>query len=131
MYTKKDEAAGRGAYGQSKGPDGWTAWIRKAIDAINAEQTVGTDLSPDQYMRTFVTKGKVALERTTASGEDAELDKKGEQQLRRQEELTVGTMVRRKDLAKGKAELPSMERGRCSLRSCRGHHIGCKSHLMS
>jgi hypothetical protein len=104
-YTKKDEAAGRGAYGQSKGADGWTAWIRKAIDAINTEQTVGTDLSPDQYLRTFVTKGKAALERTTASGEDAELDKKGEQQLRRQEELTVGTMVRRKDLAKGKAEL--------------------------
>ena len=79
-YTKKDEAAGRGAYGQSKGTDGWTAWVRKATDAINTEQTVGTDLSPDQYLRTFVTKGKAALERTTASGEDAELDKKGEQQ---------------------------------------------------
>ena len=39
-YTKKDEAAGRGAYGQSKGADGWTAWIHKAIDAINTEQTV-------------------------------------------------------------------------------------------
>ena len=50
-----------------------------------------------------MTKGKSALEKETASGEDAELDKKGEQQLRRQEELTVNTMVRRKDLAKGKA----------------------------
>ena len=52
-----------------------------------------------------VSDDKAALERNTAGGEDAELDKKGEQQLKRQEELTVGTMVRRKDLAKGKAEL--------------------------
>jgi hypothetical protein len=104
-YNKQDEAAGRGTYGQSKGPDGWTNWVRRAIQAINRERTVGTDLSADEYLRTFVTKGKAAVERKTASGEDAELDKKGEQQLKRQEELTVGTMTRRKDLAKGKAEL--------------------------
>eukprot|EP01043_Picozoa_sp_COSAG02_P001559 COSAG02_NODE_33_length_50286_cov_83.550760_26_plen_74_part_00 len=61
-------------------------------------QTVGTDLSADEYLRTFVNKGKAALKRKTASGEDAELDKIGEQQLKRQEELTVGTMIRRKDL---------------------------------
>ncbi len=104
-FTKKDEKAGLGAYGQSKGADGWTNWLRRAIDSVNREQTVGTDLSPNDYLKTFVTKGKVALERKTASGEDAALDQKGEQQLKRQEELTVGTMVRRKDLAKGKAEL--------------------------
>jgi hypothetical protein len=66
-------------------------------------------------------EGKGALERKTASGEDAELDKIGEQQLKRQEELTIGTMVRRKDLAKGKAELKGNLKmrpnwsGRCSV----------------
>ena len=43
------------ANGQSKGPDGWTNWLRQAIDSINHEQTVGTDLSPDDYVKTFVT----------------------------------------------------------------------------
>eukprot|EP01043_Picozoa_sp_COSAG02_P080698 COSAG02_NODE_19315_length_888_cov_2.983523_1_plen_217_part_01 len=62
-------------------------------------------MAPNDYLTTFVTKGKSALEKETASGEDAELDKKGKRQLERQEELTVGTMVRRKDLAKSKAEL--------------------------
>ena len=50
-------------------------------------------------------QGKAALERKTAEGADAELDAKGERQLQRQEELTVGTMVRRLDLAKAKSSL--------------------------
>lgn len=104
-YSMADERAGLGAYGQSKGAEGWTTWVRRAIEAINAEQAAGTDIAPDAYLRTFVTEGKAAVQTKTAGGADAELDEKGAQQLRRQEELTVATMVRRKDLAKSKAEL--------------------------
>ena len=104
-YSKADERAGVGTYGQSKGSQGWTTWVRRAIEAINDEKAAGTDLSPNAYLRTYVTEGKAALERETADGDDAELDKDGKRQLARQAELTVGTMVRRKDLAKSKAEL--------------------------
>ena len=104
-YSKADERAGLGTYGQSKGTEGWTTWVRRGIEAINAEQAAGTNIAPDAYLRTFVSEGKAAVQTKTANGADAKLDEKGEQQLRRQEELTVGTMVRRKDLAKSKAEL--------------------------
>ena len=33
------------------------------------------------------------------------MDRKGERELRRQEEVKPGSLVRKKDLAKGKAEL--------------------------
>ena len=104
-YSKADERAGIGTYGQSKGSQGWTTWVRRAIDAINDEKVAGTDLSPNAYLRTYVTEGKAALERETADGDDAELDKDGKRQLAWQAELTVGSMVRRKDLAKSKVEL--------------------------
>eukprot|EP01043_Picozoa_sp_COSAG02_P064220 COSAG02_NODE_9322_length_2256_cov_1.622624_2_plen_178_part_00 len=40
---------GRGTYGQSKGPQGshgWDTWVRRAIEAINEERAVGTDVIP-------------------------------------------------------------------------------------
>ena len=70
----------------------------RAIEAINEERAAGIDIAPNDYLRTFVTRGKAALERKTALGADAELDAKGERQLKHQEELTAGTMVRRLDL---------------------------------
>eukprot|EP01043_Picozoa_sp_COSAG02_P076848 COSAG02_NODE_16533_length_1076_cov_1.328557_1_plen_308_part_00 len=104
-YTKKDEREGRGTYGQSKSAQGWTTWVRHAIEAVNEERAVGTGIAPNDYLRTFVTRGKAALERKTAEGADTELDAKGARQLKRQEEVTVGTMVRRLDLAKAKSSL--------------------------
>ena len=52
-YSKKDEREGRGTYGQSKGPQGWTTWVRRAIEAINEERAVGTNTSPNDYLRTY------------------------------------------------------------------------------
>ena len=104
-YSTRDQKEGLGTYGQSKNAQGWTTWVRRAIEAVNAERAVGTDIAPNDYLGTYVTRGKAALERKTAEGADAELDAKGERQLKHQEELTVNTMVRRLDLAKAKASL--------------------------
>ena len=79
--------------------------MRRAIEAVNAERAAGTDIAPNDYLSTYVARGKAALERKTAEGADAELDAKGERQLKHQEELTVNTMVRRLDLAKAKSSL--------------------------
>lgn len=65
----------------------------------------GRDITPNDYLRTFVARGKKALERKTVEGAATELDAKGERQLRHQEELTVGTIVRRLVLSKVKASL--------------------------
>ena len=42
-----------------------------AIEAINSERAAGTDISPNDYLRTYVTRGKAALERKTAEGAEA------------------------------------------------------------
>ena len=55
--------------------------MRRAIEAVNAERAAGTDIAPNDYLSTYVARGKAALERKTAEGADAELDAKGERQL--------------------------------------------------
>jgi hypothetical protein len=58
--TKKEERQGKGAYGQSKGAQGWTAWIKRAVDAINQEQAAGSDLAPNDYLdRSSVTFAEI------------------------------------------------------------------------
>ena len=48
--------------------------MRRAIEAINEERAVGTDIAPNDYLRTYVTRGKAAPERKTVEGADARSD---------------------------------------------------------
>ena len=110
IYTRKEETDGLGAFGQSKNPKGWTALVARAVKANNEEVTAGTTLYPNDYMEMFVAKGKDAVKQATKKGDTAQDTEKGEDELEKQMELTVGTLVRRKDLAKSKAELKGFKK---------------------